>query len=136
MIAMALILSFDVYDLAGRSFADSPEWTANIGATYTADSGLFTNISANYASTSAGYINPYVRVDKDGERMKPGHEFYDVQNHSRTLVNMQVGYEWDAIGVYVIARNIFDEEYLEFNGTETITIGQPQQVSFSVRGSF
>jgi hypothetical protein len=40
------------------------------------------------------------------------------------------------VGIYVIGRNIFDEEYLEFNGTETITIGQPQQVSFSVRGSF
>jgi outer membrane receptor protein involved in Fe transport len=120
----------DVYDLAGRSFADSPEWTANIGATYTADSGIFTNISANYASTSAGYINPFVQGNK------PGDEYYDVQNHSRTLVNMQVGYEWDIVGVYLIASNIFDEEYLEFNGEETITIGQPQQVSFSVRGSF
>jgi len=40
------------------------------------------------------------------------------------------------MGVYLIARNFFDEEYLEFNGTETITIGQPRQMSLSVRGSF
>ena len=120
----------DVYDLNGRSFADSPEWTANVGATYSADNGFFANVSANYASTSAGYINPYVLGHEEGD------EFFDVQNHSRTLVNMQLGYEWDAIGVYLIGNNIFDKDYLDFNGDDIITIGQPRQMSLSVRGSF
>ena len=120
----------DFYDLSGRSFADSPEWTGNIGATYTADNGLFANVSANYASTSPGYINPYISGHE------PGHEYYDVQNHSRTLVNMQLGYEWDSIGVYLLGQNIFDKEYLEYNGEETLTIGHPRQLSLSVRGSF
>jgi len=120
----------DVYDLNGRSFADSPEWTANVGGTYTADNGFFANVSANYASTSAGYINPYVLGHEEGD------EFFDVQNHSRTLVNMQLGYEWDAVGVYLIGNNIFDKDYLDFNGDDIITIGQPRQMSLSVRGSF
>jgi len=120
----------DVYDLSGRSFADSPEWTGNIGVTYSADNGFFANVSANYAGTSAGYINPFI---SDHE---PGDEYYDVQNPSRTLVNMQLGYEWEVIGVYLKASNLLDKEYLEYNGEETITIGQPRQVSLSVRGSF
>lgn len=120
----------DVYDLSGRSFADSPEWTANIGATYTADNGLFANVSANYASTSPGYINPYVTGHEIGD------EYYDVQNHSRTLVNMQLGYDWDVIGVYLLANNLFDEEYIESNGENFISLGHPRQVSLSVRGSF
>jgi outer membrane receptor protein involved in Fe transport len=120
----------DFYDLSGRSFADSPEWTGNIGATYTADNGFFANVSANYASTSPGYINPFISGHE------PGHEYYDVKNHSRTLMNMQLGYEWEVIGVYLKANNLLDDEYLEYNGEETITIGRPRQVSLSVRGSF
>ena len=77
-----------------------------------------------------GYINPYISGHE------PGHEYYDVQNHSRTLVNMQLGYEWDSIGVYLLGQNIFDKEYLEYNGEETLTIGHPRQLSLSVRGSF
>ena len=49
---------------------------------------------------------------------------------------MQLGYEWDAIGVYLIGNNIFDKEYLDFNGDDIITIGHPRQMSLSVRGSF
>ncbi|NQZ89340.1 MAG: TonB-dependent receptor [Colwellia sp.] len=120
----------DFYDLSGRSFADSPQWTGNIGATYTADNGFFANVSANYASTSTGYINPFISGHE------PGDEYYDVQNPSRTLVNMQLGYEWEMIGVYLKTSNLLDEEYLEFNGDKTITIGQPRQVSLSIRGSF
>jgi len=120
----------DFYDLSGRSFADSPEWTGNIGATYTADNGAFANVSANYASSSTGYINPFISGHE------PGDEYYDVQNPSRILVNLQLGYEWEMIGVYLKANNLIDEEYLEFNGEEIITVGQPRQVSLSVRGSF
>lgn len=129
----------DNYDLSGRSFADSPEWTGNIGAIYNADNGFFANVSANYASSSPGFNNPYVRVyESDGlfKRYESDHPYYDPQNHSRTLVNMQLGYEWDTIGVYLLANNIFDKQFLEFNDHKIITIGDARQFSLSVRGSF
>ncbi len=46
------------------------------------------------------------------------------------------GYEWEAIGVYLKASNLLDEEYLEYNREENIIIGQPRQVNLSVRGNF
>lgn len=59
--------------VADRSFADAPEWTASIGATYTAGQGLFANISANYADSSAATNTPWYTGSP-----------YDPQNDSRT----------------------------------------------------
>ena len=116
--------------LTGRSFANSPEWTATIGGTYVADNGFFADINANYASDSPADVNPYARglTEKDTD--------FDAHNDSRTLVNMQLGYEWQSVGVYLIGKNIFDDEYIAARQTNYITLGNPRQVSISVRGSF
>ena len=49
---------------------------------------------------------------------------------------MQLGYEWQSVGVYLIGKNIFDDEYIAARQTNYITLGNPRQVSISVRGSF
>lgn len=49
---------------------------------------------------------------------------------------MQLGYEWKNIGVYLVARNILDEEYIAQRSTRYITLGKPRQIGLSVRGSF
>jgi len=117
-------------DLSGRSFADSPEWTATVGGTYVADNGFFADINANYAGESAGDVNPYARgLDK-------AHPNFDLPNDNRTLVNAQLGYEWETVGIYLIGRNIFDKEYIADRQTHYITLSKPRQVSLSVRGSF
>ncbi|MCP4320648.1 MAG: TonB-dependent receptor [Alteromonadales bacterium] len=117
-------------DLSGRSFADSPEWTATVGGTYVAGNGFFADINANYAGESPADVNPYARgLDKN-------HSDFDLPNESRTLVNMKLGYEWQTVGIYLIGRNIFDEEYIAERSTQYITLGKPRQVSLSVRGSF
>jgi len=123
------------YDLAGRSFADAPEWTSNIGVTYTADNGVFANLSVNYADDSASDVNPYARGLVEGDKG------FDLRNDKRTLVNMQLGYEWESIGVYLIGKNIFDKEYItspEFINKRTTrhTLGEARQLSLSVRGTF
>ena len=95
-----------IFDLSGRSFADAPEWTANIGATYKNAGGLFANVNANYADGSNALVNPFVsgRTESDPD--------FDQQNDSRVVVNAQVGYEWDSFGIYLIASNLLDEEYI------------------------
>ena len=117
-------------DLSGRSFENSPEWTATIGGTYVADNGFFADINANYASDSLADINPY------SQGLNEGDDNFDEHNDSRTLVNMQLGYEWQSVGVYLIGKNIFDDEYIAERYTRYITLGNPRQVSVSVRGSF
>ncbi|WP_057830027.1 TonB-dependent receptor [Colwellia sp. TT2012] len=117
-------------DLSGRSFANSPEWTATLGGTYVADNGFFADVNANYASDSLADVNPYARglTEEDPN--------FDLHNDSRTLVNMQLGYEWQSVGVYLIGKNIFDDEYIATRQSHYITLGKPRQISVSVRGSF
>ncbi|MBL4630422.1 MAG: TonB-dependent receptor [Paraglaciecola sp.] len=125
-----------VYDLTGRSFADAPEWTANIGATYSNDNGIFANVSVNYANASNADTNPYNRglSESDVE--------FNLQNDARTLVNMRVGYEWDSVGLYLIGKNILDEEFISgaaFGTGRRIvrhTLGEPRQISLSLQGTF
>ncbi|QQX81156.1 TonB-dependent receptor [Shewanella sp. KX20019] len=118
-----------VNDLSGRQFT-APEWSGNIGATYTADNGIFANLNANYASGSPNRVNPY------REGLKEGDAEFDLQNDSRTLVNMQLGYEWQDIGIYLQGKNLFDEEYITTNFTRTPSLGAARQFALTLRGEF
>lgn len=124
-----------VYDLAGRNFADAPELTSHIGVTYTAQNGIFANLSVNYADDSAADVNPYARGLVEGDRG------FDLRNDKRTLINFQLGYEWEKVGIYLMGKNILDEEFIispEFINKRTSrhTLGPARQLSLSVRGTF
>jgi len=120
-----------IQDLSGRSFADSPEWTGNFSVNYMTENGFIANVSANFANSSLSVVNPFV-VD------------VDAKNDARTLVNMQIGYEWESIGIYLIGKNIFDEEYFtqpladeeSFDASSIVRLGGERQMSISLRGSF
>jgi len=125
-----------VFDLTGRSFENSPEFTANLAATYSGDNGIFANISMNYADSSNADTNPYSRGLQEGD------DNFDLQNDSRTLVNMKVGYEWESIGLYLIGKNILDKEYISGaafgTGRRVVkqNLGAPRQISISLQGAF
>ncbi|MEP1384619.1 MAG: TonB-dependent receptor [Paraglaciecola sp.] len=119
-----------VYDLTGRSFADAPEWTANAGFTFVGDNGWYANLNINYADSAPTEVNPYIQGFEEGEYG------FDMENDGRTLVNTKVGYEWDSVGVYLIGKNLTDEEYITSANVRTSTLGYPRQFSISVRGSF
>jgi iron complex outermembrane receptor protein len=125
-----------IFDLTGRSFADAPEWTANLAATYSGDNGIFANISMNYADSSSTNVNPY------GEGRVEGDEGFDLDNDGRTLVNMKIGYEWESIGLYLIGKNVLDKEYISgaaFGSTRRVvreSLGAPRQISVSLQGTF
>jgi outer membrane receptor protein involved in Fe transport len=125
-----------VRDLSGRAFAESPKWTSNLGVTYTTDSGIFANVSANYAGSSPSEVDPdVVGVD-------PTSPLYDFENEGRTLVNIKIGYEWGNLGIYLIGKNLLDEEYIAGapygigRRIERLSLGDPRQMSLSLRGSF
>ncbi|WP_435276066.1 TonB-dependent receptor [Psychrobium sp. nBUS_13] len=125
-----------VFDLTGRSFADSPELTANLGATYENGKGIFASISANYAESSNADTNPYITG------LRKGDIGFDLRNDSRTLVNMKIGYEWDSVGIYLIGKNILDKEYISGAAfgrkgrVERHSLGNPRQISLSLQGAF
>ena len=125
-----------VFDLTGRSFENSPEFTANLAATYSGDNGIFANISMNYADSSNADTNPYSRGLQEGD------DNFDLQNDSRTLVNMKMGYEWESIGLYLIGKNVLDKEYVSGaafgTGRRVVkqNLGTPRQLSVSLQGVF
>ena len=125
-----------IFNLTGRSFADAPEWTGNLAATYSGDNGIFANISTNYANSSSANVNPY-----DEGRLE-GDVGFDLDNDSRTVVNMKMGYEWGSIGLYLIGKNILDKEYVSgaaFGSTRRVirhSLGTPRQISLSLQGTF
>ena len=119
-------------NLAGRSFADAPEWTANIGVNYQADNGIFANINANYIDDSVALVDPYIHGKKEGD------DEFDPNNEARTLVNMRLGYQWDTFSVYLIGSNLLDEEYVQFAdiGFNRQTLGAPRQFSLRLEAAF
>ena len=121
----------EIQDLSGRSFADAPEWTSNFTVNYSTNNGFVANVSANFANSSLAVVNPFV-VD------------IDAKNDARTLVNMQIGYEWESVGIYLIGKNILDDEYFtnpllddeSFDASTTVRLGDERHMSISLRGSF
>lgn len=119
-----------IYELSGRSFADSPEWTGNIGMTYSGYNGIFGNVSVNYANSSPSVVNPWANGFSEDDAG------FDLQNDDRTLVDLQLGYEWEKVGIYLVGSNIFDEEYVSDAYLYLPALGAPRQISLSIRGNF
>jgi len=119
-----------VYD--GRPFAGSPEWTGNLGMTYTSPEGIFVNANVNYTD------------DSIAELTENGGTAIESMNDSRTVIDLRVGYEWQQEmqwGAYLTVKNLLDEEYVVAaeavsDGTQTHTLGAPRQVSMELRASF
>ncbi|MBM7072608.1 TonB-dependent receptor [Shewanella sp. 202IG2-18] len=118
----------DVY--TGGSFARAPEWTANLGATYTSDSGIFVNVNANYQDSSADKLVAL----SDPEQA--------TRSATRTIVNTRVGYNWDNFGLFLTAKNLLGNDYYAFRTTggsrtqQSVKLGAERQVSLSFEVKF
>ena len=109
-------------DLAGNEFFRSPRWTGSLGGTYYFDNGFVAEASGSYT---------------DGT-------FEDVENtpsnksDSRFLVDARLGYEWDDWSVFLYARNLFDESYVErdrFDPSNDI-VGEPRVIGLQLNAAF
>ncbi|NKF52289.1 TonB-dependent receptor [Shewanella sp. WXL01] len=110
----------EVKDLAGRSFADSPEWTANIAANYDFDNGIKVGVNANYKGESYAYLDPETSLDADKYAIDS-----DPKNDARVLVNANASYTWD--DTYTIradVKNLFDVEYISNYFSEADDLGK------------
>ena len=133
----------DFDHLTGRSFADTPEWTANIASKYVFDNDAYININAKYTGSSYAYLDPN-RSLSDTKRAINA----DPKNDSRIVVNAQLGYSWDKYSVRLDVHNLFDEEYISNYYTQADSsdniytnygqaqVGQSRQISASFQMAF
>ena len=59
---------------------------------------------------------------------------------ARTLVNAKVGYGNDNFGAYLVATNIFDDEYYDYQyengGRMQALFGEPRMIGLTFEGRF
>lgn len=121
-------------DLSGNSFEDAPEKTANLAINYRFDSGFYINTNVNYASSSPAFLDPTVTLAGFNPAVDPA-----PMNDARTLVNMQLGYEFNHYKAFLTVRNLLDEEYIDLyrnENTPEMNLGEPRQVSLTLQANF
>jgi len=129
-------------DLAGRSFEDSPEWTANIAINYDFGNGFSSGVNANYKGDSYAYLDPETSLDSAKYAIDS-----DPKNDSRVLINANAAYKWDNYQVRFDVRNLLDEEYIngyffeadDLNNANSYgqhNIGRSRQFSVSLLAEF
>lgn len=113
--------SFD--DLAGREFAYAPEWTFGAGVNLRWRHGIAANVNANYRSEV--FTDVSTRQDQ-----------YHVG--SRTVVNARVGRDGDHWGVHLVANNLFDEGYIQYDaiGLGMAVLGPPRVFGVMLEAKF
>ncbi|MEM7217344.1 MAG: TonB-dependent receptor [Pseudomonadota bacterium] len=112
----SLLLELDFDDLSGNEFSRAPAWTLSGGFTWTPAGGWFVNVNANHTTDSFNSAT----IQDEGPDIP-----------ERTLVNFRAGWSNDNLGVYVIGRNVFDNEhfdssFLDADGGSVGRWGQPQ----------
>ncbi|SBV31157.1 TonB-dependent receptor-like protein [uncultured Sphingopyxis sp.] len=114
-----------VLDLSGFEFANAPRWTWAAGFDWRHPSGFSANVNVNYRGAQFQDIR-----DQSGGRNVP----------SRTLVNAKVGYGNDYFGAYLVATNIFDDEYYDYQyengGRMQALFGEPRMIGLTFEGRF
>lgn len=107
-------------DFAGNRFPGAPRFSANFGLAYDVSKGgsgegPFAGFDANYQS------DVFFRAENFAANLCC----------ERLTVNARAGYAWKNVRVSLIARNLFDEDYLTFLtatnlGAEFAELGDPQ----------
>lgn len=129
-------------DLAGRSFEDSPEWTANIAINYDFGNGFSSGVNANYKGDSYAYLDPETSLDSAKYAIDS-----DPKNDSRVLINANAAYKWDNYQIRLDVRNLLNEEYINgyffeadnLNNADSYgqhNIGRSRQFSVSLLAEF
>ena len=114
-----------VLDLSGFEFANAPRWTWAAGFDWRHPSGFSANVNVNYRGAQFQDIR-----DQSGGRDVP----------ARTLVNAKLGYGNDHFGAYLVATNIFDDEYYDYQyengGRMQALFGEPRMIGLTFEGRF
>lgn len=113
--------SFD--DLSGREFAYAPEWTLGAGMNLRWQHGIAANVNVNYRSE----VFTDVTLSQN-----------DYLVGSRTVVNARIGRDGDHWGVHLVANNLFDEEYIQYDATALgmAVLGAPRVIGVMLEAKF
>lgn len=115
----------NVEDLAGHQFAQAPRWTAAAGFDWRHASGVSVNLNANYRGAQYQSV-----VAQSAGRDVP----------SRTLVNAKIGYHNDNFGAFLVATNLFDDKYYDYQyrnaGRLQALLGEPRMIGLTFEGRF
>lgn len=110
-------------NVGGNQLPYAADYTYNLALQYRATSGIF------------------ARVEIQGL----GTNFFDDANQFKqdpfALVNARIGYEFDRYGIYILANNIFNTEYLTTAANfgaigNVVSYGPPATVAFQFRSKF
>ncbi len=114
-----------VLDLSGFEFANAPRWTWAAGFDWRHPSGFSANVNVNYRGAQFQDVR-----DQNAGRNVP----------SRTLANAKIGYSNDNFGAYLVATNIFDDKYYDYQyenaGRLQALFGEPRMIGLTFEGRF
>jgi len=112
-------------DLSGNAFSGAPKWTAAAGFDWRHPSGVSLNLNANYRGAQFQNV-----IDQNLGRDVP----------ARTLVNAKIGYSNENFGAYLVATNIFDDKYYDYQyenaGRLQALLGEPRMFGLTFEGRF
>jgi iron complex outermembrane receptor protein len=112
-------------DLSGNAFSGAPKWTAAIGFDWRHASGVSVNVNANYRGAQYQGV-----IEQDQGRDVP----------ARTLVNAKIGYSNDNFGAYLVATNLFNDKYFDYEyenaGRLQALLGEPRMIGLTFEGRF
>ena len=115
----------NVEDLAGHQFAQAPRWTAAAGFDWRHASGVSVNVNANYRGAQYQSV-----VAQSAGRDVP----------ARTLVNAKIGYSNENFGAYLVATNLFNDKYYDYQyrnaGRLQALLGEPRLIGLTFEGRF
>ncbi|RZM78285.1 hypothetical protein C3B51_15465 [Pseudoalteromonas rubra] len=133
----------DFGHLTGRAFEDAPKLTANLATNYAFDNGFYVNVNAKYTDSSIAYLDPAASLTKEKYAVNS-----DPINDQHTIVNTQLGYNWDNYTVRLDVKNLFDKEYIStyfkdadnqgnpFTSYGQMYLGKSRQVSLTLQMDF
>jgi len=108
---------------SGNDFPDAPPWTVSTGLTYVAARGWFAEIDVT--------ARPQTRGDLENHP--------SVTNESRQIVNARLGWAFAHVEASLFARNLLDDEYLNYHDTgalpgslPTYIPGNPREIGMTV----
>lgn len=133
-------------NLRGNEFGTAPRHTFAAGFTYQHDNGFFASIDYNFVDSTFERINQFQNDTRINELkasgvIDPSVSVDDESVPSQSVFNMKVGYQTDTYGVYLIGRNIFEDEFFfnDFYGVDNQRRGRwnnPRLFGVSVEAYF
>lgn len=110
-------------DLSGNEFANAPPWTVSFGFTYARPGGLFAETDVT--------LRPQTRGSQFNEPW--------ITNESRQILNARLGWAFSRVELSLYARNLLDDEYLDFHDAnpapsqaQVYVPGAPREVGMAV----